>query len=252
MDHGLPCSSVHGIFQAGILEWVAISFSNDKPRQHIKGQRHYFADKGLYTQSHGFSSSHVWMYELDHKEGWALKSWTVVLGKTLESPLDSKEIKLVNPKGNQHWIFIGKTDAEAPILWPPDVKSQLTGKDPDAGKDWRQKEKGEAEDEIVRSSITNSTDMRLSKLWQLVEDQGDKCATYSPWGCKESAMTEQLNNKNRLIEGVHFFYITGSLAEWTSKWKHVGESTMSALKWSCKLVSYSWLNISTCSLESVN
>ena len=76
----------------------------------------------------------------------------VVLEKTLESPLDSKEIKLVNPKGNQHWIFIGRTDAEAeaPILWPPDAKSQLTGKDPDAGKDWRQKEKGEAEVEMVR------------------------------------------------------------------------------------------------------
>ena len=95
------------------------------------------------------------MWELDHKEGWAPKNWcfqTVVLEKTLESPLDYKEIKLVNPKRKQPWIFIGKTDAkaEAPILWPPDLKSLLLGKDPNAGKDWRQKETGAAEDEMVR------------------------------------------------------------------------------------------------------
>ena len=125
--------------------------SYDKSRQHIKKQRHHFADKGSYTQSYDFSSSHVWMWELDHKEGWALKNWffqTVVLEKTLESPLDCKEIKPVNPKGNQPWIFTGRTDA--PILWPPDAKSQLIGKDPDAGKDWRQKEKRATEDEMVR------------------------------------------------------------------------------------------------------
>ena len=94
------------------------------------------------------------MWELDHKEGWALKNWcfwTVVLENTLESPLDSKEIKSVNPKGNQSWIFTGRTDAEAeaPMLWPPHAKSWLTGKNPDAGKDWRQEEKGMAEDEMV-------------------------------------------------------------------------------------------------------
>ena len=94
------------------------------------------------------------MWELDHKEGWALKNWyfrTVVLAKTLKSPLDSKEIKPLNPKGNLPWIFIGGTDAEAetPILWPPDVKSKLIGKDPDAGKDWGQKDKGATEDEMV-------------------------------------------------------------------------------------------------------
>ena len=114
--------------------------SYDNPRQHIKKQRHYFADKGLSSLSYSFSNSHVWMWELDHKESWASKNWcfwTVVLEKTLESPLDCKEIKPVNSKGNQPWIFIGRTDseAEAPILWPPDVKSWLTGKDPDAGKD---------------------------------------------------------------------------------------------------------------------
>ena len=124
-----------------------------KPRQHIKKQRHYFANKGPYSQSCGFSSSHVWMWELEHQEGWALKNWcfqTVMLEKTLESPLDSKKIKPVNPKGNQPWIFIGRTEAEAPVLWPPDVKSLLTGKDSDAGKDWKQKEKEVAEDEMVR------------------------------------------------------------------------------------------------------
>ena len=93
------------------------------------------------------------MWELDNKKGWALKNWCLwTVEKTLESPLGSKEIKLVNPKGNQSWIFIGRTDAEAeiPILWPPDMKSQLIRKDPDAGKDWKQKEKGVAEDEMVR------------------------------------------------------------------------------------------------------
>ena len=111
----------------------------DKPRQHIKKQRHHFADKGPYSQSCGFSSSYVWMWELDCKEGWTLKNWCfqiVVLEKTLESPLDCKEIKAVNSKGNQSWIFIGRTDAEAetPILWSPDTKSWLTGRDPLLGK----------------------------------------------------------------------------------------------------------------------
>ena len=129
--------------------------SYDKARQLIKKQRHHLADKDSYSQSYGFSSSHVRMWELDHKAGWALKNWcfwTVVLEKTLVSPLDCKEIKPVNPKRNQPWIFIKRTDAEpeAPILWPLDVKRQLMGKDPDAGKDWRQKKKGEAEDEMVK------------------------------------------------------------------------------------------------------
>ena len=108
----------------------------------IKKQRHYFANKDPSSQSYSFSNSHVWMWELDHKEGWVLKNWyfqTVVLEKTFESPLDCQEIKPVNPKRNQPCIFIGRTDAEAeaPILWPPDVKCWLTGKDPDAEKDWR-------------------------------------------------------------------------------------------------------------------
>ena len=102
------------------------------------------------SQSYGFSSSHVWMWELDYKESRALKNWCF-WEKTLESPLDSKEIQPVHPKGNQSWIFIGRTEAEAetPILWPPPVKKWLIGKDPDAGKDWRLKEKGTTEDEMV-------------------------------------------------------------------------------------------------------
>ena len=115
------------------------------PREHIKKQRHYFANKGPSSQGCVFSSSHVWIWELNYKESWALNKrcfWTVVLEKTLESPLDCKEIQPVHPKGNQSWIFTGRTDAEAeaPIIWSPDAKNWLIGKDPDAGKDWRQEE----------------------------------------------------------------------------------------------------------------
>ena len=128
--------------------------SCDQTRQHIKKQRHYFGNKSLSSQGCGFSSSHVWMWELDYKESWALKNWcfwTVVLEKTLESPLDCKEIQSVNPKGNQSWILIGRTDAKAetPILWPSDVRNWLIWKDPDPGKDWRQQEKGTTANEVV-------------------------------------------------------------------------------------------------------
>ena len=148
---------------------------DDKLRQHIKKQRHHFANKGLYSQSYGFSSSHVQIGELDLKESWVPKNWcfqAVVLEKTLESPLDCKEIKPVNPKGNKPWIFIGSTDAkaEAPILWPPDVKSPLIRKDSDAGKDQRQEEKGMTEDKMV-DGITDSMDVSLSELWEMVEDR---------------------------------------------------------------------------------
>ena len=128
--------------------------SYDKTRQYIKKQRHHFANKGPYNQSYGFSRSHVPMWELYHKEVWVQNwyLWTVVLEKTLESPLGSKEIKPVNPKGNQPRLLTGRTDSEAGALtlWSPDTKSQLIGKDPDAGKDWRQEEKAAAEGEMVR------------------------------------------------------------------------------------------------------
>ena len=123
-----------------------------EPPSHLPPQ--YFADKGPFSQSYGFSSSHVWMWELDYKESWAPKNWcfwTVVLEKTLESPLDSKEIQPVNPKGNQSWIFTRSTDAEAetPILRLPDAKNWLIGKDPDARKEWNLEEKGMTDDEMV-------------------------------------------------------------------------------------------------------
>ena len=152
----------------------------------LKKQRYHFAEKGLYSQICVFSSSHVWMWELDHKEGWAPRSWcfrTLVLEKTLESPLDCKEIKLVNPKGNKPWIFIGRTDAkaEAPILWPADVKSLLIGKALMLGKT-EGKKRGWQRIKWL-DSITDSMDMNLSKLGDSEVQGSLTCCR--PWGSKE-------------------------------------------------------------------
>ena len=147
-------------------------------------------DESPYSQSYGFSSSHVWMWELDHKESWAPKNWcfwAVVLENTLESPLDCKEIQPVNPKANHFRIFIGRTVAEPPLLWPPDVNNWLIGKDPDAGKDWRQEEKGWQKMRWL-DGITNLVDEFEQALG--VGDWQGGVVCCSPWGLKESDMTE--------------------------------------------------------------
>ena len=170
--------------------------SYDQLRQHSMKQRHYFANKGLSSQSYGFSSGHVWMWELGYKESWALKNWcffTVVLEKTLDSPLNCKEIQVVYLKGNQSWIFIGRANAETetPILWPPDAKNWLTGKDPVSGKDWRWEEKGRTEDEMIGWHHP----LKGHKFEQVpeVSDGQGGLACCCPWGCKELDMTERLN-----------------------------------------------------------
>ena len=169
--------------------------SYDQPRQHIKKQRHYFVNKSPSSQGYGFSNGHVDMWKLDYKESWALENWcfwNMVLEKTLEHPLDCKEIQPVHPKGDQSWVFIGRTDIEAktPILWPPDVKSWLIWKDPDAGKHWGQ-EKGMTEDETVGWHYWLDGH---GFGWTLgVSDGQGGLACCGSWGCKESDMTERLN-----------------------------------------------------------
>ena len=164
--------------------------SYDQPRQHIKKQRHYFANKGPSSQSY------VWMWELDYKESWVPKNWcfwTVVLEMTLESPLDCKEIQPVTPEGNQSWIFIGRTDAEAetPILWSPAVMNWLVVKDPDAGKNRRQGEKGKTEDEMV-GWHDRLNGLEFEQALGVGDGQGTLVCC-SPWGRNELDTTKWLN-----------------------------------------------------------
>ena len=164
-------------------------------------ERHYSADKGPYSQGCGLPSGHVWLWELDCKEGRALKNcclWTVVLEKTPESPLDSKEIKPVNLKGNQPWILVGRTDSEAETLvfWWCDMNSWLTGKVPDAGKDGGQ-EKRVSEDEMARWHHGYNEHELGQTLGDGERQRGLVC--YSPWGCKESDTTGRLNSNINVI-----------------------------------------------------
>ena len=165
-------------------------------------QRHHFADKGMYNQSYGFSSSHVQMWEQDNKEGRALKYWCfqiVVLGSTL----DSKEIKPVNPKGNQHWMFFGRTGAEAPILWPPDANSWFTRKDPVLGKIEGRRRRGLQRMRQL-DGITDLVDMNLGKLREMVKDRealhtaGHGVEKRQTWLSNWTTTTQTSNYKNKL------------------------------------------------------
>ena len=175
--------------------------SYDQPRQHIKKHRHYFANKGLFGQGYGFSSGHVWIWELDGEESWAPKNgwfWTVVLEKTLESPVDCKQIQPVNPKGDQSWVFIGETDGEAetPILWPPHAESWLIWKDPDAGKVEGKRRRGRQRMRWL-DGITDTMDVSLGGLREFVMDREAWCAAVH----EVIKCSSQLRDWTELMEG---------------------------------------------------
>ena len=186
----------------------------------IQKQRHYFANKSPSSQGYGFSSGHVWMWELDCEESWALKNWCfwiLVLEKTLENPLDCKEIQPVHSKGDQSWVFIGRNDAKAetPVLWPPHVKSWLIGRDSDAGRDWGHEEKGTTEDEIA--GWHHWLDGHEFEWTPGVGDGQGGLACCDSWGHKESDTTEWLNwttitpilqmREMRHIRSKHLFHL---------------------------------------------
>ena len=175
-------------------------------------QRHNFANKGSSSQGYGFSSGHVWMWELDYKESWAQKKWcfwTVMLEKTLEISLDCKEIQPVHPKGDQSWVFFGRTDAKAetPVLWPPHAKSWLLGEDSDAGRDWGWEEKGTTEDEMA--GWHHWLDGREFGWTLGVGDGQGGLACCNSWGRKESDTTERLNWTELNWSWVHGLHING-------------------------------------------
>ena len=180
-------------------------------QQHIKKQRHYFVNKGPSSQNYGFSNSHIWMWQLDSKESLAQKNWcfwSVVLEKTLVSPLDCKEIQPLHSEGEQPWDLFGGNDAEAetPVLWPPHVKSWLIGKDSDAGKDMRQEEKGMTEDEMAGWHYWLDG---CESEWTLgVGDRQGGLVCCNSWGCKESDMTERLNWTELKAVYCHPAYLT--------------------------------------------
>ena len=196
----------------------------NQPRQHIKMQRYYFVHKGPSSQGYGFSSGHVWMWELGYKKSWALKNWcfwTVVLEKTLESPWVCKEIQPLHPKGDQCWVFIGSTDVEAetPIVWPPDGKNWFFWENPDAGKDWVQEEKGMTEDEMARwHHRLNGHGFGWTPG---VGDGQGGLACCSSWGHKESDMTEWLNwtewTENQSIKFWQFRALKSQISKRTLK-----------------------------------